>query len=71
MNFKGSQKVAAGFIAGALVTGGIATAATSNSGVVQACVDNRTQAMYLAVNGSCSKARTLVELNSGAVGIDA
>ena len=39
MNFKGSQKVAAGFIAGALVTGGIATAATSNSGAVQACVD--------------------------------
>ena len=71
MNFKSSQKVAAGFIAGALVTGGIATAATSNSGAVQACVDNRTQAMYLAVNGACSKARTLVELNSGAVGIDA
>jgi putative serine protease PepD len=71
MNFKGSQKVAAGFIAGALITGGIATAATSNNGVVQACVDTRTQAMYLAVNGTCSKYRTLVDLSSATVGIDA
>jgi putative serine protease PepD len=71
MNFKGSQKVAAGFIAGALVTGGIATAATSNSGTVQACVDTRNQAMYLAVNGTCSKYRTLVDLSSGSTGIDA
>ena len=65
MNLKGTQKVAAGFIAGALITGGIATAATSNTGVLQACVDTRTQAMYLAVNGTCSKSRTLVELSSG------
>lgn len=71
MNFKGSQKVAAGFIAGALITGGIATAATSNSGTVQACVDSRNQAMYLAVNGTCSKYRTLVDLSSGSTGIDA
>jgi putative serine protease PepD len=71
MNLKGTQKVAAGFIAGALITGGIATAATSNSGTVQACVDTRTQAMYLAVNGTCSKTRTLVDLSSGALGIDA
>ena len=70
MNLKGTQKVAAGFIAGALITGGIATAATSNSGTVQACVDTRTQAMYLAVNGTCSKTRTLVDLSSG-TGIDA
>jgi putative serine protease PepD len=71
MNLKGTQKVAAGFIAGALITGGIATAATSNTGTVQACVDTRTQAMYLAVNGTCSKYRTLVDLSSAAVGIDA
>jgi putative serine protease PepD len=71
MNLKGTQKVAAGFIAGALITGGIATAATSNNGTVQACVDTRTQAMYLAVNGTCSKYRTLVDLSSAAVGIDA
>jgi putative serine protease PepD len=70
MKFQGTQKVAAGFIAGALITGGIATAATSNSGTVQACVDTRTQAMYLAVNGTCSKTRTLVDLSSSS-GIDA
>jgi len=72
MNLKGSQKVAAGFIAGALLTGGIATAANTNSSTVQACVDTRTQAMYLAVNGTCSKSRTLVDLNTGSSnGIDA
>ena len=70
MKFQGTQKVLAGFIAGALITGGIATAATSNSGTVQACVDNRNQVMYLAVNGTCTKNRTLVDLGSG-TGIDA
>jgi len=64
MKFQGTQKVAAGFIAGVLITGGIATAATSNSGTVQACVNNRTQAMYLAVDGTCPSSRTLVNLNS-------
>ena len=71
MKFQGTQKVLAGFIAGALITGGIATAATSNSGTVQACVDNRTQVMYLAVNDNCSKNRTLVNLSSSSIGIDA
>ncbi len=70
MKFQGTQKVAAGFIAGVLITGGIATAATSNSGTVQACVNNRTQAMYLAVDGTCPSSRTLVDLSSG-TGIDA
>lgn len=70
MKFQGTQKVAAGFIAGALITGGIATASTSNSGTVQACVDTRTKVMYLAVNDTCSKNRTLVNLSS-ATGIDA
>ena len=70
MKFQGTQKVLAGFIAGALITGGIATAATSNSGTVQACVNKSTQAMYLAVNGTCPNSRTLVDLSSGS-GIDA
>ena len=70
MKFQGTQKVLAGFIAGALITGGIATAATSNSGTVQACVNKSTQAMYLAVNGTCPNSRTLVDLSSG-TGIDA
>lgn len=70
MKFQGTQKVLAGFIAGALIAGGIATASTSNSGTVQACVDTRTKVMYLAVNDTCSKNRTLVNLSS-ATGIDA
>jgi len=70
MKFQGTQKVLAGFIAGALITGGIATAATSNSGTVQACVNKSNQAMYLAVNGTCPNSRTLVDLSSG-TGIDA
>jgi len=70
MKFQGTQKVAAGFIAGVLITGGIATAATTNSGTVQACVNKSTQAMYLAVNGTCPSSRTLVDLSSG-TGIDA
>jgi hypothetical protein len=37
MKFQGTQKVVAGFIAGVLITGGIATASTTNSGTVQAC----------------------------------
>jgi len=71
MKFQGIQKVAAGFIAGALITGGIATAATSNSDTVQACVSKTNQAMYLAVNGTCPSSRTLVDLSSATVGIDA
>jgi len=71
MNLKGTQKVAAGFIAGALITGGIATAATSNSDNVQVCVSKTTQAMYLAVNGTCPNSRTLVDLSSATIGIDA
>jgi S1-C subfamily serine protease len=70
MKFQGTQKVAAGFIAGVLITGGIATASTSSSGTVQACVNKSTQAMYLAVNGTCPNSRTLVNLNSG-TGLDA
>jgi putative serine protease PepD len=71
MKFQGTQKVAAGFIAGVLITGGIATASTSNSGTVQVCVNKSTQAMYLAVNGTCPNSRTLVNLNTGSTGIDA
>ena len=72
MKFQGAQKVAVGFIAGVLITGGIATAATSNSDTVQACVNKSNQAMYLAVDGKCSSTRTLVNLSSSASnGIDA
>jgi putative serine protease PepD len=71
MKFQGTQKVVAGFIAGVLITGGIATAATSNTDTVQVCVNKSSQAMYLAVNGTCPSSRTLVNLNTGSAGIDA
>ena len=62
-------KVGVGFLLGATMVGGIATAATSSTPSLKACVDNRTQALYLSKDGSCSKTRTLVDLSSG--GIDA
>jgi len=70
MKFQGTQKVFAGFIAGVLITGGIATASTSSSDSVQVCVNKSTQAMFLAVNGTCPNSRTLVNINSGS-GLDA
>ena len=57
-------KVAVGFLLGATVVGGIATAATNGAPSLKACVDNRTQALYLSSDGTCSKTRTLVDLNS-------
>ena len=57
-------KVAVGFLLGAAVVGGIATAATNGAPSLKACVDNRTQALYLSSDGTCSKTRTLVDLNS-------
>lgn len=62
-------KVGVGFLLGATLVGGIATAATNSTPSLKACVDNRTQALYLSKDGTCSKTRTLVELSSG--GIDA
>lgn len=57
-------KVGIGFLLGATVVGGIATAATNGAPSLKACVDNRTQALYLSSDGTCSKTRTLVDLNS-------
>ena len=62
-------KVGIGFLLGATMVGGIATAATNSTPSLKACVDNRTQALYLSKDGSCSKTRTLVDLSFG--GIDA
>ena len=58
-------KVGAGILIGALATGGVASALTPSSSSLQACVDNRTKAMYLASDGNCLKSRTLVDLGSG------
>jgi len=61
-------KVIAAFIVGAALAGTIATAATtSNTTVVKACADNRTQVLYLSPSGTCSSTRTLVEIGGSAM----
>ena len=62
-------KVGVGFLLGASVAGGIATAASNNTPTIKACVDNRTQAMYLSADGTCAKTRTLVDLSSGGMSV--
>lgn len=60
-----SLKVGVGFLLGATIVGGVATAVTPTSPALKACVDNRTSAMYYSADGTCSKTRTLVDLGIG------
>lgn len=62
-------KVGVGFLFGVTVAGGIATAATNEAPSIKACVDNRTQALYLSNNGSCTKNRTPLNLGSGGLDV--
>lgn len=64
-------KVGIGFLLGATIVGGVATAVTPTSPALKACVDNRTSAMYYTANGVCSKTRTLVDLGSGNMSVKA
>lgn len=62
---KSPAAVISAFLAGALIAGGVATAAsTSPSSVITACADKRTGALFLSSTGTCSSARTLVEIGS-------
>lgn len=58
-------KVGVGFLLGATIVGGVATAVTPSSPALKACVDNRTAAMYYSADGTCVKTRTLVDLGTG------
>ena len=63
------SKLSIGFIAGASVIGGVATAAntlTANS-VVTACADNRTGALYASANGTCASGKTPVSVGNGSI----
>lgn len=60
-----SLKVGTGFLLGATIVGGVATAVTPSSPALKACVDNRTSAMYYSADGTCLKTRTLVDLGTG------
>ena len=64
-------KVGAGFLLGATIVGGVATAVAPSSPALNACVDNRTSAMYYSADGTCAKTRTLVELGSGGMSVKA
>jgi putative serine protease PepD len=58
-----NAKAIGAFVAGVVLAGSVATAAiTPTAGTLKACADNRTQALYLSSNGTCSSSRTLVEI---------
>ena len=62
-------KVGVGFLLGATAIGGVATAANSEPIGVKACVDKKTQVMYLAANDKCSSSRTLVSLGASSIDV--
>jgi putative serine protease PepD len=65
MRFKSPAKVISAFLAGAIIAGGVATAATTApTSVITACADKRTGALFLSSTGTCSTSRTLVEIGS-------
>jgi len=65
MRFKSPAKIIAAFLAGAIIAGGVATAATTSpSSVITACADKRTGALFLSSTGTCSTSRTVVEIGS-------
>ena len=65
MRVKSPAKIISAFLAGAIIAGGVATAATTGpSSVIAACADKRTGALYLTSTGTCSTTRTLVEIGS-------
>ena len=58
-----NKKTIGAFVAGVVLAGSVATAAiTPTAGTLKACADNRTQALFLSSNGTCSSSRTLVEI---------
>lgn len=64
-----SLKIGTGFLIGAFVAGGVATAVTPAPATVKACVDIRTQAMYLSTDGTCPKSRSLVDFGAGSMNV--
>jgi len=65
MRVQSPAKIISAFLAGAIIAGGVATAATTApSSVITACADKRTGALFLSPTGTCSTNRTLVEIGS-------
>lgn len=64
-----STKVIAGFLLGATLAGGVATAATSEPLGVKVCVDKRTQGIFLAGSKGCSSSRTPLTLGAPTIDV--
>lgn len=64
MRLSTTGKFAAAFLAGAVMTGGVAVATSSNTPITQVCVANTTKAIYFTADGKCSKNRTLMPIGS-------
>jgi putative serine protease PepD len=64
-----SLKVGSGFLLGATIVGGVATAVVPSSPALRACVDNKTSAMYYSADGTCPKTRTLVSLGADGMSV--
>ncbi|MEY3650144.1 MAG: hypothetical protein RL370_847, partial [Actinomycetota bacterium] len=62
-------KIGFGFLLGATAIAGVATAANSEPIGVKACVDKKTQVMYLAANDKCISSRTLVSLGASSIDV--
>ena len=58
------------FVAGAAIAGSVASAAPSSTSIT-ACADNRTKALYLATNGTCTGNRTAITIGSSGSAMDA
>ena len=68
MRVKSPAKIISAFLAGAIIAGGVATAATTSpSSVITACADKRTGALFLSSTGTCPTNRTLVEIGNAAM----
>jgi putative serine protease PepD len=64
-----STKVIAGFLLGATLVGGVATAATSEPLGVKVCVDKRSQAIFLAGSNGCPTSRTSLTLGAPTIDV--
>jgi S1-C subfamily serine protease len=64
MAFSTTGKVVAAFLAGTVMTGGVAVATSLNQPISQVCVANSTKAIYFTADGKCSKNRTLMSIGS-------
>lgn len=68
MALSSKGKLLASFMAGAIMTGGIAVATTTNQPITKVCVANNTKAIYFTADGTCGRNRTLMEIGSPANG---